>query len=116
IGFLCGTICEDVHNGYMMNCNGWNSNFCDPPQPQLLRNSTINLNELLIQGTRCGSGLLDIGSSRFCPLMYGLQGCPYCWVFGLPSYVEKGPNASIQAHEMVEVAGVELGLQREVSF
>ncbi|XP_025619735.1 cellulose synthase-like protein G2 isoform X1 [Arachis hypogaea] len=71
IGFLYGTVCEDVHTGFMLNCNGWNSVFCDPSKPQFLGNSTTNLNELLIQGTRWGSGLLDIGSSRFCPLIYG---------------------------------------------
>ncbi|XP_020969274.1 cellulose synthase-like protein G2 [Arachis ipaensis] len=61
IGFLYGTVCEDVHTGFMLNCNGRNSVFCDPAKPQFLRNSTTNLNELLIQGTRWDSGLLDIG-------------------------------------------------------
>ncbi|RYR01726.1 hypothetical protein HN51_039284 [Arachis hypogaea] len=61
IGFLYGTVCEDVHTEFMLNCNGRNSVFCDPAKPQFLRNSTTNLNELLIQGTRWGSGLLDIG-------------------------------------------------------
>ncbi|QHN95776.1 Cellulose synthase-like protein [Arachis hypogaea] len=61
IGFLYGTVCEDVHTGFMLNCNGRNSVFCDSAKPQFLRNSTTNLNELLIQGTRWGSGLLDIG-------------------------------------------------------
>ncbi|XLT38548.1 hypothetical protein HN873_069840 [Arachis hypogaea] len=55
IGFLYGTVCEDVHTGFMLNCNGRNSVFCDPAKPQFLRNSTTNLNELLIQGTRWDS-------------------------------------------------------------
>ncbi|XP_027367287.1 cellulose synthase-like protein G2 [Abrus precatorius] len=71
VGFLYGTVCEDVQTGFMLNCNGWNSVLCDPPKPQFLGNSTTNLNDLLIQGTRWYSGLLDIGLSRFCPLIYG---------------------------------------------
>ncbi|KAL4288463.1 hypothetical protein AHAS_Ahas19G0288700 [Arachis hypogaea] len=50
IGFLYGIVCEDIHTGFMLNS-----------KPQFLRNSTTKLNELLIQGTRWGSGLLDIG-------------------------------------------------------
>ncbi|RYQ82256.1 hypothetical protein Ahy_B10g100854 [Arachis hypogaea] len=34
IGFLYGTVCEDVHTGFMLNCNGRNSVFCDPAKPQ----------------------------------------------------------------------------------
>ncbi|KAK7343998.1 hypothetical protein VNO77_13180 [Canavalia gladiata] len=71
VGFLYGTVCEDVHTGFMLNCNGWNSVLCDPPNPQFLGNSTTNLNDLLVQGIRWYSGLLDIGLSRFCPLIYG---------------------------------------------
>ncbi|PNX99676.1 cellulose synthase-like protein g2-like, partial [Trifolium pratense] len=38
VGFLYGTVCEDVHTGIMLNCNGWNSVYCDPPKPQFLGN------------------------------------------------------------------------------
>ncbi|KAJ1383934.1 Nucleotide-diphospho-sugar transferase [Sesbania bispinosa] len=71
VGFLYGTVSEDVHTGFMLHCNGWNSVFCDPPKPQFLGNGTTNLNDLLVQGTRWSSGLLDNGLSRFCPLIYG---------------------------------------------
>ncbi|KAK7278504.1 hypothetical protein RJT34_23534 [Clitoria ternatea] len=71
VGFLYGTVCEDVHTGFMLNCNGWNSVLCDPPKPQFLGNSTTNLNDLLVQGIRWYSGLLDIGLSSFCPLITG---------------------------------------------
>ncbi|XP_014510828.1 cellulose synthase-like protein G2 [Vigna radiata var. radiata] len=71
VGFLYGTVCEDVHTGFILNCNGWNSVLCDPPQAQFLGNGTTNLNDLLVQGTRWCCGLLDIGLSRFCPLICG---------------------------------------------
>ncbi|KAK7268725.1 hypothetical protein RIF29_21433 [Crotalaria pallida] len=71
VGFLYGTVCEDVHTSFIMHCNGWNSVYYDPPEPQFLGSSTTNLNDLLIQGTRWGSGLIEIGFSMFCPLIYG---------------------------------------------
>jgi cellulose synthase/poly-beta-1,6-N-acetylglucosamine synthase-like glycosyltransferase len=66
---LYGTVCEDVHTGIMLNCNGWNSVYCDPPKPQFLGNSATNLNDLLIQGTRWSSGLLESGLIKICPLL-----------------------------------------------
>nr|KYP60780.1 Cellulose synthase-like protein G2 [Cajanus cajan] len=92
VGFLYGTVCEDVHTGFILNCNGWNSVLCDPPQPQFLGNGTTNLNDLLIQGTRWYSGLLDIGLSRFCPLICGplrmslLQSLCYAQLTYFPLY------------------------------
>ncbi|KAL5068300.1 hypothetical protein RYX36_019187 [Vicia faba] len=69
VGFLYGTVCEDVHTGIMLNCNGWNSVLCDPAKPQFLGNSTTNLNDLLIQGLRWSSGLLENGLVNICPLI-----------------------------------------------
>ncbi|XP_061356803.1 cellulose synthase-like protein G2 [Gastrolobium bilobum] len=71
VGFLYGTVCEDVHTGIILNCNGWNSVYCDPPNPQFLGNSTTNLNDFLVQGTRWASGLLENGLSKHCPLICG---------------------------------------------
>ncbi|KAK7391644.1 hypothetical protein VNO78_20061 [Psophocarpus tetragonolobus] len=92
VGFLYGTVCEDVHTGFMLNCNGWNSVLYDPPQPQFLGNGTTNLNGLLVQGTRWYAGLLDIGLSRFCPLICGplrmslLQSLCYAQLTCFPLY------------------------------
>lgn len=68
---MYGTVCEDVHTGFMLNCNGWNSVYCDPPKPQFLGNSTTNLNDLFVQGTRWSSGLLENGLRMYSPLIYG---------------------------------------------
>jgi len=92
VGFLYGTVCEDVHTGFILNCNGWNSVLCDPPEAQFLGNSTTNLNDLLVQGTRWYCGLLDIGLSRFCPLICGplrmslLQSLCYAQLTYFPLY------------------------------
>ncbi|KAK7268726.1 hypothetical protein RIF29_21434 [Crotalaria pallida] len=59
VGFLYGTVCEDVRTGFFLHCNGWNSVYYDPPKPQFLGTSTTNLNDVLIQGTRWSSGLVE---------------------------------------------------------
>lgn len=69
VGFMYGTVCEDVHTSIMLSCNGWNSVYCDPPKPQFLGNSATNLNDLFIQGTRWSSGLLENGLTKVCPLI-----------------------------------------------
>lgn len=69
VGFMYGTVCEDVHTSIMLSCNGWNSVYCDPPKPQFLGNSATNLNDLFIQGTRWSSGLLESGLTKVCPLI-----------------------------------------------
>ncbi|KAH9682177.1 cellulose synthase-like protein G3 [Citrus sinensis] len=56
---------------FILHCKGWTSTYLTPFRPQFLGTSTTNLNDLLIQGTRWGSGLTDVGLSRFCPLLYG---------------------------------------------
>lgn len=69
VGFMYGTVCEDVHTSIMLSCNGWNSVYCDPPKPQFLGNSATNLNDLFIQGTRWSSGLFENGLTKVCPLI-----------------------------------------------
>ncbi|XP_028762335.1 cellulose synthase-like protein G2 [Neltuma alba] len=71
VGFLYASVVEDVVTGFFMNCSGWRSVFCNPPKPQFTGIATTNLNDLLIQGTRWSSGLIEIALSKFCPLIYG---------------------------------------------
>ncbi|CAK9165443.1 unnamed protein product [Ilex paraguariensis] len=52
---------------------GWTSIYCDPQRPAFLGSATTNLNDMLVQGTRWNSGLLDVCLSRFCPIVYGLS-------------------------------------------
>lgn len=71
VGFLYDSVVEDYFTGFRLHCNGWTSVYCDTSRPQFLGSGTTNLNEVLIQGTRWSSGLIDVGFSKFCPLIYG---------------------------------------------
>ncbi|KAJ4722626.1 Cellulose synthase [Melia azedarach] len=71
VGLLYQSVSEDFFTGFILHCKGWTSTYLTPSRPQFLGTSTTNLNDLLIQGTRWGCGLLDVGISRFCPLLYG---------------------------------------------
>ncbi|KAG6668693.1 cellulose synthase-like protein G2 isoform X2 [Carya illinoinensis] len=71
VGFLYDSVVEDYSTGFRLHCKGWTSVYCDPSRPQFLGNGTTSLNDLLIQGTRWSTGLIDVCFSKFCPLIYG---------------------------------------------
>lgn len=71
VGFLYPTVAEDFFTGYILHCKGWKSTFLNPTRPQFLGTSATNLNDLLVQGTRWGTGLIDVAICRFSPLFYG---------------------------------------------
>ncbi|XP_056166073.1 cellulose synthase-like protein G2 [Syzygium oleosum] len=71
VGFMYYSVVEDYFTGLTLHCKGWTSVYYNPSKPQFLGTATTNLNDLLIQGTRWGSGLSKVGVSRFCPLIYG---------------------------------------------
>ncbi|XP_059632394.1 cellulose synthase-like protein G2 [Cornus florida] len=73
VGFSYKSVVEDYFTGFILHCKGWNSVYCNPSRPAFLGCATTNLNDSLIQTTRWNSGLLDVGFSRFCPLIYGLS-------------------------------------------
>ncbi|XP_024019956.1 cellulose synthase-like protein G2 isoform X2 [Morus notabilis] len=72
VGFLYGSIVEDYLTGFTLHCKGWTSVYCDPPRPQFLGCGTTTLNDYFIQNMRWSSGLVEVGISKYCPLMYGL--------------------------------------------
>ncbi|KAK6929831.1 Cellulose synthase [Dillenia turbinata] len=71
VGFLYASVVEDYFTGFMLHCKGWTSVYCNPSTPQFLGSSPTSLDTLLVQWTRWACGLLDVGLSRFCPLVYG---------------------------------------------
>ncbi|KAJ4830301.1 hypothetical protein Tsubulata_048123 [Turnera subulata] len=73
VGFMYQSVVEDFLTGFTLHCKGWRSVYLDPSRPQFLGSSTTNLNDLLTQGTRWASGLVEVGISRFCPLLYGTK-------------------------------------------
>ncbi|XP_021807678.1 cellulose synthase-like protein G2 isoform X1 [Prunus avium] len=71
VGFMYGSVVEDVFTGFRLHCKGWISVYCNPPRPQFLGSGITNLDDFLVQGTRWTSGLVDVAISKFCPLIYG---------------------------------------------
>ncbi|KAJ4719006.1 Cellulose synthase [Melia azedarach] len=71
VGFMYHSLVEDYFTGFTLHCKGWRSLYLNPERPQFLGTSITNLNDLLIQNTRWSSGLVQVGISKFCPLIYG---------------------------------------------
>ncbi|CAL5337481.1 unnamed protein product [Camellia sinensis] len=72
VGFLYFSVAEDYFTDFInLHGKGWISVYCDPARPGFLGSSTTNLSDLLVQGTRWSSGLVEVAISRFCPLIYG---------------------------------------------
>ncbi|XAR57382.1 Cellulose synthase (UDP-forming) [Bertholletia excelsa] len=80
IGFMYKSVTEDYCTGFILHSNGWTSVYCNPSNPAFLGSCTTNLNDTLVQGTRWSSVLLEVGLSRFCPLIafFSLY-CPPAW-------------------------------------
>lgn len=60
IGFRYGSLVEDFHTGYRLQCEGWISVFCDPPEPQFLGEAPKSLNDVLHQCMRWAIGLYEV--------------------------------------------------------
>ncbi|KAJ4968869.1 hypothetical protein NE237_015570 [Protea cynaroides] len=56
-----------------MHCKGWKSIYYEPSKTAFLGSSTISFNESMIQNLRWNSGLLEVGLSSFCPIIYGVS-------------------------------------------
>ncbi|GMN46343.1 hypothetical protein TIFTF001_015526 [Ficus carica] len=70
VGFLHYSVAEDYLTGFALQCKGWNSVYLSSSKPQFLGSGVTNLNDLLTQGTRWSSGLVEVGISKFCPFIY----------------------------------------------
>lgn len=71
VGFLYESVAEDFFTGFILHCRGWTSVYYNPLRPQFLGSGNTKLNDLLIQGIRWSSGIVEVGLSKFCPLIYG---------------------------------------------
>ncbi|KAK7820589.1 cellulose synthase-like protein g2 [Quercus suber] len=60
VGFLYDTVAEDFFTGFILHCKGWTSVYCNPSRAQFLGSGSANLNDLMIQGMRWSSGLIEV--------------------------------------------------------
>ncbi|KVH91769.1 Cellulose synthase [Cynara cardunculus var. scolymus] len=71
LGFQYGSLVEDYFTGYRLQCEGWESVFCHPSRPAFLGDIPISLIDAISQTRRWAIGLLEVGLSKYVPVIYG---------------------------------------------
>lgn len=71
LGWIYGSITEDILTGFKMHCRGWRSIYCMPKLPAFKGTAPINLSDRLNQVLRWALGSIEIFFSHHCPLWYG---------------------------------------------
>ncbi|XP_034197682.1 probable cellulose synthase A catalytic subunit 3 [UDP-forming] isoform X2 [Prunus dulcis] len=74
VGWIYGSVTEDILTGFKMHCHGWRSIYCIPARPAFKGSAPINLSDRLHQVLRWALGSIEIFLSRHCPLWYGYGG------------------------------------------
>ncbi|KAF1858630.1 hypothetical protein Lal_00044663, partial [Lupinus albus] len=74
IGWIYGSVTEDILTGFKMHTRGWISIYCMPSRPAFKGSAPINLSDRLNQVLRWALGSIEIFLSRHCPLWYGYNG------------------------------------------
>ncbi|CAI9778530.1 unnamed protein product [Fraxinus pennsylvanica] len=74
IGWIYGSITEDILTGFKMHCRGWRSVYFSPKRPCFKGSAPINLSDRLHEVLRWALGSVEIFLSRHCPLWYGYGG------------------------------------------
>ncbi|KAL0419727.1 UNVERIFIED_CONTAM: Cellulose synthase A catalytic subunit [UDP-forming] [Sesamum radiatum] len=74
IGWIYGSVTEDILTGFKMHCRGWRSVYCSPKRAAFKGSAPINLSDRLHQVLRWALGSVEIFLSRHCPLWYGYGG------------------------------------------
>eukprot|EP00257_Ricinus_communis_P020113 XP_015579274.1 cellulose synthase A catalytic subunit 4 [UDP-forming] isoform X2 [Ricinus communis] len=74
VGWIYGSITEDILTGFKMHCRGWKSIYCSPKIAAFKGSAPINLSDRLHQVLRWALGSVEIFMSRHCPLWYGYGG------------------------------------------
>ncbi|KAK7318829.1 hypothetical protein RJT34_03536 [Clitoria ternatea] len=80
IGWIYGSVTEDILSGFKMQCRGWRSVYCMPVRPAFKGSAPINLSDRLHQVLRWALGSIEIFFSRHCPLWYGFAGGHLKWL------------------------------------
>ncbi|KAG4391143.1 hypothetical protein GLYMA_05G133850v4 [Glycine max] len=74
IGWIYGSVTEDILTGFKMHCRGWKSAYYMPKRPAFKGFAPINLSDRLHQVLRWALGSVEICLSHHCPLWYGYGG------------------------------------------
>ncbi|XP_019177260.1 PREDICTED: cellulose synthase A catalytic subunit 2 [UDP-forming]-like [Ipomoea nil] len=74
VGWIYGSVTEDILTGFKMHCHGWRSVYCMPKRPAFKGSAPINLSDRLHQVLRWALGSVEILLSKHCPIWYGYGG------------------------------------------
>jgi cellulose synthase/poly-beta-1,6-N-acetylglucosamine synthase-like glycosyltransferase len=74
IGWIYGSVTEDILTGFKMHARGWRSIYCMPKLAAFKGSAPINLSDRLNQVLRWALGSVEILVSRHCPIWYGYSG------------------------------------------
>ncbi|KAK9162686.1 hypothetical protein Syun_003588 [Stephania yunnanensis] len=85
VGWIYGSVTEDILTGFKMHCHGWRSVYCIPKRAAFKGSAPINLSDRLHQVLRWALGSVEIFLSRHCPIWYGYD-CGLKWLERL-SYI-----------------------------
>eukprot|EP01018_Ginkgo_biloba_P037526 Gb_31853 [translate_table: standard] len=80
LGWIYGSVTEDILTGFKMHCRGWRSIYCMPKRPAFKGSAPINLSDRLNQVLRWALGSVEIFVSRHCPIWYGYGGGRLKWL------------------------------------
>ncbi|KAH6778389.1 cellulose synthase 5 [Perilla frutescens var. frutescens] len=80
VGWMYGSITEDVLTGFNMHCRGWRSIYCVPPRPAFRCWDSNDDDDHAHEVVRGAFGSVQIFLSRHCPIWYGYGcGCGLKW-------------------------------------
>ncbi|KOM42994.1 hypothetical protein LR48_Vigan05g059800 [Vigna angularis] len=74
VGWIYGSVTEDILTGFKMHCHGWRSIYSIPQRPGFKVSSPRNLSSGLQQVFQWALGSMEIFMSKHCPLWYGYGG------------------------------------------
>ncbi|WJX36452.1 putative cellulose synthase A catalytic subunit 3 [UDP-forming], variant 3 [Trifolium repens] len=74
VGWIYGSVTEDILTGFKMHCHGWRSIYCIPERTAFKVSSPNNLSNGLQQVFQWALGSIDIFMSKHCPIWYGYKG------------------------------------------
>lgn len=80
IGWIYGTVTEDILTGFKMHCRGWRSIYYMSPRPAFKGSTPNNLSDRLNQVLRWALGSVEIFLSKHCPLWYGFNAGRLQWL------------------------------------
>ncbi|KAL2227969.1 UNVERIFIED_CONTAM: Cellulose synthase A catalytic subunit 7 UDP-forming [Sesamum indicum] len=80
LGWIYGSITEDILTGFKMHCRGWRSIYCMPKRAAFKGSAPINLSDRLNQVLRWALGSVEIVFSRHSPVWYGYREGKLKWL------------------------------------